>query len=108
MKLKILSWNDRRMNNCDKRKVIKAFIRTQRADLVCLQEMKIQVMSIEVVPSLGVGRFLEKGGVNTNGIAGRILLFWGSRVLELNGIEVGHFSIFCHFGNCEDGFQWIF
>ena len=41
MKVKILSWNVRGVNDPDKRKVIKNFIRTQRVDLVCLQETKV-------------------------------------------------------------------
>ena len=45
MKIRLLSWNVRGVNNCDKRKVIKALIKKNRADLVCLQETKIQEMS---------------------------------------------------------------
>ena len=45
MKLKILSWNVRGANDRNKMKVIKALIRSQRVDLVCLQETKIQDMS---------------------------------------------------------------
>ena len=59
MKLQLLTWNVRGANNCDKRKVIKALIRKNRVDLVCLQETKIQEMSTGIVRSLGVGRFLE-------------------------------------------------
>ena len=58
MKIKIISWNIRGANDKDKRKVIKALIRSQRADLVCLQETKIQDISKGIVHSLGVGRFL--------------------------------------------------
>ena len=58
MKIKILSWNVRGANDRVKRKVIKALIRSQRADLVCLQETKIQDMSRGIVHSLGVERFL--------------------------------------------------
>ena len=36
MKIKIISWNIRGANDRDKRKVIKALIRSQKADLVCL------------------------------------------------------------------------
>ena len=50
MKLKFLSWNVRRVNDSNKRKVIKVLIRAQKADLVCLRETKIQEMSF------GVGR----------------------------------------------------
>ena len=61
MKIKIISWNIRGANDRDKRKVIKALIRSQKADLVCLQETKIQDISRGIVHSLGVGRFLGWG-----------------------------------------------
>ena len=41
MKLKIMSWNVRGMNDRDNKLVIKAFLKSQRAELVCLQETKI-------------------------------------------------------------------
>ena len=58
MKLKILSWNAREANDRNKKKVIKALIRSQKVDVVCLQETKIQEMSQGVIHNLGVGRFL--------------------------------------------------
>ena len=54
MKLKILSWNVRGINNLDKRKLIKAFIKSHRVDVVCIQETKIQNMDSSIVRSLGV------------------------------------------------------
>ena len=54
MKLKILSWNVRGINNLDKRKLIKAFIKSQRVDVVCIQETKIQNMDNSIVRSLRV------------------------------------------------------
>ena len=59
MKLKILSWNVRGVNDPDKSKVIKNFIRTHRVDLVHLQETKVQEMNNDMVHSLGVGHFLN-------------------------------------------------
>ena len=108
MKLKILSWNVRGVNDKNKRKVIKALIKLQRVDLVCLQETKIQDISQKVVHNLGVGRFLGWGAVSARGAAGGVVVFWDNRVLELVGMEVGLFSISCRFKNCEDGFLWIF
>ncbi|RVW87530.1 hypothetical protein CK203_036323 [Vitis vinifera] len=61
MKLRLLSWNVRGANDSSKRKVVKAMIRSQKVDLFCLQETKIQVMDEGVVRSLGTGRFLEWG-----------------------------------------------
>ena len=57
MKLRLLSWNVRRANDSSKRKVMKAMIRSQRVDLFCLQETKIQAMTKGLVRSLGIGRF---------------------------------------------------
>ena len=35
MKIKILSWNVRGLNNREKRRMIKLVVRSQKADLVC-------------------------------------------------------------------------
>ena len=48
MKIKILSWNARGVNNPKKTKVIKQFIRDQRVDLVCLRDTKIQEMTLRM------------------------------------------------------------
>ena len=102
----MLSWNVRGVNGRDKKKVIKALIKKNRVDLVCSQETKIQEMSRGLVHSLGVGRFLEWGAVDSRGVAGGIVVFWDNSVLELVKLEAGMFSISCHFKNCEDGFRW--
>ena len=59
MKIKILSWNVRGVNEPVKRSVIKSFLRSNRVDLVCLQVTKVQQMNIGMVRSLGVGRYLN-------------------------------------------------
>ena len=59
MKIKILSWNVRELNDEEKRKLIKSAVRTQKVDLVCLLETKVQEMKLQVVRSLSVGRFLN-------------------------------------------------
>ena len=41
MKLRILSWNVRGANDKEKRRVIKDVIKSQKVDLVCIQETKI-------------------------------------------------------------------
>jgi hypothetical protein len=49
MKLKILSWNVRGINELDKRLRIKGLIRDWKVDLVCLMETKMEVITREVV-----------------------------------------------------------
>ena len=108
MKFKILSWNVRGANAPDKRKVIKNFLRSYRADLVRLQETKIQEMLIDLVRSLGVGHQLNWKAMNAEGSAGGILLFWDNIRINLVDSVVGSFSISCLFRMPEDGYQWAF
>ena len=75
MKLKLISWNVRGANNSDKRNIIRNFIRSQRVDLVCLQETKIQEMSAADARSLWLGRLVEWKVVVAEGNAGGILVF---------------------------------
>ncbi|RVW28024.1 hypothetical protein CK203_111270 [Vitis vinifera] len=92
------NWSHQGANDSDKRKVIKALIKKNNVDLVCLQETKIQGMSRGLVRSLGVGRFLEWGAVDSRGAAGVIVVFWDNRVLELVNLETGVFSMSCQSG----------
>ena len=108
MKIKILSWNVRGVNNPEKRKVIKQFIRDQRVDLVCLQETKVQNMTLRMAQSLGERRFSDWVSVDASGSAGGILLLWDKRILEVSETVCGIFTTSCSFRNVEDGFQWIF
>ena len=94
MKIKILLWNVRGVNNPEKRKVIKQFIRDQRVDLVSSGN-KIQVASPRLARSLGAGRLSEWGSVDALGTTGGIMLFWDKRSLDLFYMVIGFFSISC-------------
>lgn len=52
MKPKFLSWNVRGLNEMEKRLEIRGLLRDWRADIVCLVETKMAVISREVVRSL--------------------------------------------------------
>ena len=93
MTIKILSWNIPGANDCSKRKVIKALLRSQRLDLFCLQETKIHSMSEGIVRSLGSGQFLDWEALEASGSTGGMLVVWEKRSLELLGKEVGLFSV---------------
>ena len=53
-----------------------------------------------------MGRYVEWTASNAVGAAGGILIFWGSRVLQLFDVEEGLFSLSCKFKNCEDNSTW--
>ena len=65
-------------------------------------------MSLQMVKSMGVGRFLNWASVDARGAAGGLLLFWDNKVLENLEVESGGYSISVRFRNCVDGFSWIF
>ena len=75
MKIKVLSWNVRGTNDVAKRKVIKAFIKMQRVDVVCLQETKFKEVSSGSIRSLGVGRFLDWVALRVEDASGGIVIF---------------------------------
>jgi exonuclease III len=52
MKPKILMWNVKGLNEINKRLEIRGLLRDWKADVVCLVEMKMAVISREVVRSL--------------------------------------------------------
>nr|CAN69965.1 hypothetical protein VITISV_039410 [Vitis vinifera] len=89
MILRILSWNVRGVNDRSKRKIIKSVIKNQKVDLFCIQETKVQVMSEEVVRSLGPRRFLDWKVLNAMGTARGVLICWDKRSLEMVGVEEG-------------------
>ena len=89
MKIKFLSRNVRGANDVIKRKVIKAFIKMQRVDVVCLQETKFMEVSSGLIRSLGVGRFLDWAALRVDGASGGIVIFWDSCVLKLLAKEEG-------------------
>ena len=79
MRVKILSWNVRGVNDPDRRKIIRNVIRHQGVNLVCLQETKIQNMTTAVARSLGAGRIYDWRALNAEGTVGGIFLFWDKK-----------------------------
>ena len=100
MKIKILSWNVRGVNNPEKRKVIKRFIRDQQVDLIFLQETKVQTMTLKMARSLGAKRFLDWGTVDPSRSSGGILFFWDKRNLEVIETVSRVFSVSFLFRKC--------
>ena len=88
--------------------MIKAFLRPQRVDLICLQETKLKGMSCRLFRNLGVGRFVDWATSNVVGAFGGNLILWDSRVLQVVEVEESSYSLSCKFKNCEDNFTWVF
>ena len=108
MNLKIVSWNVRGLNDCDKRLCIRNLIRLWKVDVVCLQEMKLGEVDRRLIKSLWECPHLDWLSMGSNGASGGILLLWDKRVLEKMDEAAGQFSLSCKFRNVYNQFEWIF
>ena len=88
--------------------MIKAFIKKQRVDVVCLQKTKFKEVSSGLIRSLGVGRFLNWATLRAEGALGSIVIFWDSRVLKLMAKEEGQFIVSYRFKFVVDDCTWVF
>ena len=108
MNLKIISWNVKGLNEKEKRLKVRNFLRTWRADIVCLQETKFEWVTRGLVRSLWSCPYIDWLYLGSEGASSGILLMWDRRVVEKIEEAVGHFSISCRFKNVSDQFEWAF
>ena len=108
MSLNIVTWNVRGLNNRDKRLCLKNMIKDWRADIICLQETKLELITAQIVRSLWRCQFVDWMFLRSMGASGGILLMWDKRVVEKVKDAVGQFSVSCKFKNVADQKVWMF
>ena len=82
MNLKIISLNVRGLNDKEKRLKIRNFLRSWKADIVCLQETKLELVSRGLVRSIWSCPYIDWLYLGSEGASGGILLMWDRRVVE--------------------------
>ena len=82
MNLKILFWNVRGLHERDKRLQIKNLIRMWRADIICIQETKVELITRGFVRSLWHCHYVDWVYLGSLGASGGILVMWDRRVVE--------------------------
>jgi len=107
MKPKILMWNIRGLNAIEKRLEIRGLLKEWKADIVCLVETKMSVISREVVRSLW-GCHVDWCYMGANGASGGVLLMWDRRVVEKVEDCVGRYTVACSLRNTDDNAVWAF
>jgi exonuclease III len=108
MNVKIISWNVRGMNELDKRLRIKNLLKGWKADIVCLQETKLGLISSRVVRSLWSCPYVDWVFLGSNGASGGILLMWDRRVVEKIEDAVGQYLVSCKFKTIMDQREWMY
>ena len=82
MKLRLISWNIRGLNNPQKRDVVKNLLKDWRGDVVCLQETKLASVDGSIVHSLWGNPCVGWAVLDAIGLAGGVgvLLMWDKRM----------------------------
>jgi len=108
MKVKILTWNVRGLNNEASKNLVKTCLQKWKADVICLQETKVNKGVERVAFQLWPSRWMRCGFMVADGSKGGILLMWDSRVWKGSKVEEGNFSITYKFEALQDSFCWTF
>jgi len=108
LKPKIISWNVRGMNELEKRTKIRGLLKEWKADNVCLQETKMEVISREVFYSVRVVFMWIECIWGSKRASGGILLMWDRRVVEKIEEYVGRYVVACAFRSVSVNFDWGF
>jgi exonuclease III len=108
MNLKIVTWNVRGLNDREKRLQVKNLIKMWKADVICLQETKLELISRSLVKSLWGCHHVDWAVIGSVGASGGILVMWDRRVVEKVEEAIGQYSVSCKFQNVEDQFEWAF
>lgn len=108
MKVKLITWNVRGLNNQNSRVLIRNLLHKWRADVYCLQETKINNNIEEIAKQLGSCRWMRCGYLEADGSKGGILIMWDSKVWSGVQIEVSQHSVTYEFKSTQNSFTWYF
>ncbi|KAH7684024.1 RNA-directed DNA polymerase protein [Dioscorea alata] len=104
--MKILSWNVRGLGRSSKCHFVKEFILSSHADILCLQESKLQEIHISTWKSIGGSRLNTFDFILAIGSAGGIILAWDSSQVVGTLLHKRSFSITLEFTNQSDNTIW--
>lgn len=99
MNPRLVSRNVRGLNQSGKRLKIRNLLRQWKANIICLQETKLVLISNNIVRSLWGCRFLDWCYLPSSGASGGILHMWDRRVMEKIEVCVGEYVVAFPFRN---------
>jgi hypothetical protein len=96
------------LNDRDKQHQVSFLLKLWGADVICLQETKLDLITRGIVRSLWGIHHVDWSYLGSEGASGGILLMWDHRVLEKVDEAVEHFSLSCKFRCVADNYEWAF
>ena len=106
MKLKMMSWNVRGLNDPWKRLIVRNLLREWNCDVVCLQETKLAGVDRQMIGSLWSCPYVDQVALDVDQIVGGVLMMWDRKALEKQEIMVGQFCVLVQWQGLGDGFIW--
>lgn len=107
MKLKIICWNVRGMNDKEKRRIIDLLIRKWNTDIMCLTKTKMNKIDLPCIKQVGGSRWIDWVELEARGSSGGILVYWDKRRWQYTYKEVGHHSITIILEGVSLGLQYV-
>ena len=101
--MKIISWNTRGLGSKKKRRVVKDFLRSEKPDVVMIQETKKEECDRRFVGSVWIAKNKDWAALPASGASGGILIIWDSKKLRREEVVLGSFSVSIKFAldGCE-------
>jgi exonuclease III len=93
------------MNELEKRSKIRGLLREWKANIVCLQETKMEVSSREVIYSVWGCVYVDWVYLGSRKASGGILLMWDRKVVEKIEEYVGRYVVACAFRSVSVNFD---
>jgi hypothetical protein len=94
------------LNDNDKRMGIRGLLKEWKADILCLQETKMEVITREVVRSLWRLNHVDWLCLGSRRVSEGILVMWDRQVVEKIEECVGRFVVACSFIYIVENFEW--
>lgn len=106
MSIKILSWNVRGLNNRDRRRLLKEMVRKSKAEVVLVQESKLELVDCWVIYDLN--SFSRTGWISlpSIGAARGVIIFWNKDCIEELASRVDKFSTSLTVVCSEESLRW--
>lgn len=80
MKIKVINWNIRGLNEAEKRSTVKALMGKWKPDVLCLQETKIVDWSSSMIQQMWGNRWANWAELKACGTRGGIIILWDKRL----------------------------
>ena len=93
IKLKMVSWNVRGLNDSQKCLVVRNLLREWQCNVVSLQETKLAGIDRQLVCNIWGCQYVDSVVLDADQIAVGVLIMWDRRVLEKLEVVVGSFSM---------------